>query len=59
MFDSLPVVGASPRAKNVFYPFGHGHIGMCSTAATARSIAELVAGESPQIDLKPFRADRF
>jgi len=57
--DSLPVIGASPRAKNVFYAFGHGHLGMCSAAPTARSIAELVAGESPQIDLKPFRADRF
>jgi D-amino-acid dehydrogenase len=57
--DSLPVIGPSPRVKNVFYAFGHGHIGMCSAAGTARSIAELLAGETPQIDLSPFRADRF
>lgn len=57
--DSLPVIGASPRAKNVFYAFGHGHIGMCSASGTARSIAELIAGEKPQVDLMPFRADRF
>lgn len=57
--DSLPVIGASPRAKNVFYAFGHGHIGMCSASGTARSIAELIAGETPQVDLAPFRADRF
>lgn len=57
--DSLPVIGASPRAKNVFYAFGHGHIGMCSAAGTARTIAELVAGETPQIDIRPFRAQRF
>jgi D-amino-acid dehydrogenase len=57
--DSLPVIGASPRAQNVFYAFGHGHIGMCSAAGTGRTIAELIAGEAPQIDLSPFRADRF
>jgi D-amino-acid dehydrogenase len=57
--DSLPVIGPSPRAKNVFYAFGHGHIGMCSASGTARSIAELIAGETPQVDLAPFRADRF
>lgn len=57
--DSLPVIGASPRAPNVFYAFGHGHIGMCSASGTARTIAELLAGEKPQIDISPFRADRF
>jgi len=43
----------------VFYAFGHGHIGMCSASGTARSVAELIAGETPQVDLSPFRADRF
>lgn len=57
--DSLPVIGPSPRARNVFYAFGHGHIGMCSAPGTGRAIAELIAGEQPQIDLAPFRADRF
>jgi D-amino-acid dehydrogenase len=57
--DSLPVIGASPRAQNVFYAFGHGHIGMCSASGTGRTIAELVLREKPQIDISPFRADRF
>lgn len=57
--DSLPVIGASPRAQNVFYAFGHGHIGMCGASGTGRTIAELVAGEKTQIDIAPFRADRF
>jgi D-amino-acid dehydrogenase len=26
--DSLPVIGRSPRCKNVFYAFGHGHVGL-------------------------------
>jgi len=57
--DSLPVIGPSPRAKGVYYAFGHGHVGMCSASGTGRTIAELVAGEAPQVDVSPFRADRF
>ncbi len=57
--DSLPVIGRSPRAANVFYAFGHGHVGMCGASGTGRTIAELVAGETPQIDISPFRPDRF
>lgn len=57
--DSIPVIGPSPRAARVFYAFGHGHVGMCGAAGTGRTIAELVSGEEPQVDIRPFRADRF
>jgi D-amino-acid dehydrogenase len=57
--DSVPVIGPSPRAKGVFYAFGHGHVGMCGAPGTGRTIAELVAGETPQVDIAPFRPDRF
>lgn len=57
--DSLPVIGPSPRAPGIFYAFGHGHVGMCGAPGTGRTIAELVAGERPQIDIEPFRVDRF
>ena len=57
--DSLPVIGPSPRAPGIFYAFGHGHVGMCGAPGTGRTIAELVAGEPPQINIEPFRVDRF
>ena len=57
--DSLPVIGPAPRAKGVFYAFGHQHVGMCGAAGTGRTIAELVNGEKPQISIEPFRVDRF
>ena len=57
--DTLPVIGPSPRAPNVFYAFGHGHLGLTQSAATGRLIADLVAGVSPAIDLAPYRPDRF
>jgi len=57
--DSLPVISASPKRKGVYYAFGHGHLGLTAGAITGRHIASLVAGRTPDIDLKPFRIDRF
>jgi D-amino-acid dehydrogenase len=59
MPDSLPVIGPSRKQSNVYYAFGHGHLGLCGGAPTARLIADLVAGRKPAIDLSPFRVDRF
>lgn len=57
--DSLPVIGRSPRIGNAFFAFGHGHLGLIGAATTGRVIAQLVAGETPMIDLSPYRIDRF
>jgi D-amino-acid dehydrogenase len=57
--DSLPVIGRARRAENAWLAFGHGHMGMCMGAATGREIAHLVAGRPTQVDLAPFRPDRF
>lgn len=57
--DSMPVVGRAPRAENAWLAFGHGHVGMCGGATTGREVANLVAGRAPEIDLSPFRPDRF
>src|SRR5690242_7712736 len=57
--DSLPVIGRSPRSQSVFYAFGHQHLGLTLGAVTGRLIAATVAGHQPEIDLTPYRADRF
>lgn len=59
MPDSLPVIGPSRKQSNVFYAFGHGHLGLCGGAPTARLVADLVGERRPAIDLTPFRVDRF
>lgn len=59
MPDSLPVIGPSPRVPNVYYAFGHGHIGLCGGAPTGRVIADLIAGRKPAFDVSPFRLERF
>jgi D-amino-acid dehydrogenase len=59
MPDSLPVIGPSARHANVFYAFGHGHLGLTLGAVTGRLIAELVTRRQPSIDLSPYRVTRF
>ncbi|MGN6766306.1 MAG: NAD(P)/FAD-dependent oxidoreductase [Rhizobiaceae bacterium] len=57
--DSLPVIGRARSAANVYYAFGHGHLGLTQAAATGRLIRDLVSGEASPIDLSPFRPTRF
>ena len=57
--DSLPVLGPSTRSRDVFYAFGHGHVGMTGGPYTGKVIADLVAGRPSPIDLSPFRPGRF
>ncbi len=57
--DSLPVIGRSSASPNVLYAFGHGHLGLTQSAATACLIRDLVLGQSPAIDLAPFSPQRF
>jgi D-amino-acid dehydrogenase len=57
--DSVPVIGRSPRCGNVFYAFGHGHVGLTLSAVTAQLIAGMVGGRPAPFDMKPYRIDRF
>jgi D-amino-acid dehydrogenase len=57
--DSLPVIGGASGNPNVFYAFGHGHLGKTQAAATARLIRDKVLGKSPAIDTSAFSAQRF
>ena len=57
--DSLPVIGPSARCGNIFYAFGHGHLGLTQAATTGRLIADLVGGRPPPIDLSPYSISRF
>lgn len=57
--DSLPVIDRSERYRNVFFAFGHGHLGMTGAPGTARLIADLVAGRAPFIDAGPYSLQRF
>ncbi len=57
--DSLPVIGQSTKNKNVFYAFGHQHIGWTLGAVTGKAITELVNNRNPNFDLSSFNPNRF
>ena len=57
--DSKPVIGRSPRHKNVFFAFGHDHLGLTMAGITGKLVAELATGKPTTVDLAPFRPDRF
>ena len=56
--DSLPVISASPKLANVWYGFGHGHMGLSWGPTTGRLLADMMAGRKPNMDMSPFRVDR-
>src|SRR3546814_18638109 len=58
MPDSVPVIGRSPRHRNAFFAFGHGHIGLSLGARTGAVVADLLAAREPRLDLRPSRVDR-
>jgi D-amino-acid dehydrogenase len=57
--DSKPVIGRSPHHKNVFFAFGHDHLGLTMAGITGKLVAELATGKPTTVDLAPFRPDRF
>ena len=57
--DSKPVIGRSSRHRNVWFAFGHGHLGLTLSAVTGRMIADAIAGRPAAIPQEPFRATRF
>jgi D-amino-acid dehydrogenase len=56
--DGLPYIGPVPAFDNVHLAAGHGMLGVSMAPATGRLIADLLAGQTPQIDPHPFRVNR-
>jgi len=56
--DALPIIGPS-NAPNTYYAFGHQHLGLTLGGITGKLISEIVAGEKPSMDIRPYSADRF
>jgi D-hydroxyproline dehydrogenase subunit beta len=57
--DHLPVIGADPRVPGLMHACGHEGSGIGLAAATGWLIAQSLTGEPTDLDLAPFRPDRF
>jgi len=56
--DSLPVIGVSPNAYNIFMGYGHHHVGLSGGPKTGRWLAKLAVGAPLNVDLSAYAADR-
>ena len=57
--DFLPVIGPSKNYKNVYYCFGHHHLGWTLGAISGKIIAKMIAEEKTNLDLQPYSSLRF
>jgi len=57
--DSLPIIGESKKCKNVYYAFGHQHLGLSLAAVTGKVVQSLVDKNPSNIDIDPLNPSRF
>jgi len=57
--DSIPIMSASAKTRGVFYATGHGHFGLTYCATSALAMADMITGKTPDVDMTPFRIDRY
>ncbi|GAB2971067.1 FAD-binding oxidoreductase [Amycolatopsis acidiphila] len=57
--DHLPVLGEDPRVPGLVHACGHEGAGIGLAAGTGHLVAQAVSGTPPDLDLAPFRPDRF
>jgi len=57
--DFLPVIGPSKNYKNVFYSFGHHHLGWTLGAISGKIISIMIDNENTNMDLQPYSSIRF
>ena len=56
--DKLPLIGPCPGFRNVFLATGHEGLGISTSLATARLLADLILGRASVIPLDPYLPER-
>ncbi|WP_406334678.1 NAD(P)/FAD-dependent oxidoreductase [Streptomyces sp. NBC_00203] len=59
MPDHLPAIGPDPRVPGLFHACGHEGAGIGLATGTGQLLAQVLAGRTTDLDLAPFRPDRF
>ncbi len=57
--DMMPIVGAAPNHKGLWFNFAHAHHGLTLAPICGKILAQKMMGERPLIDIEPFSIDRF
>lgn len=59
MPDMKPVIGPVRKLPGLWSAFGHGHQGFTLGPATGKLLGQMMDGETPDIDMRPYRMERF
>ena len=57
--DHLPIIGPDPRAPGLWHACGHEGAGIGLAPGTAKLLVQQLTGAPTDVDLTPFRPDRF
>ena len=57
--DSLPMIGKAPKHKNLWFNFGHNHIGLSTSAGSGVVLADMIENKKTSINIDPFLPYRF
>ena len=57
--DFLPVMGPSKKYKNIFYCFGHHHLGLTLGPISGKIVSGMIAEENTNLNLYPYSSSRF
>jgi len=57
--DMKPVLGPAVGKSGLWLAFGHGHQGFTLGPASGELLAQMMDGETPEIDMTPFSVERF
>lgn len=57
--DHLPVIGPDPRAPGLWHAAGQEGAGIGLSVGIAKLLAQALAGDATDLDLAPFRPERF
>ena len=59
LIDSMPMIGKAPKHNNLWFNFGHNHIGLSTSAGSAKVLADMLEGKENLIDTEPYSPSRF
>jgi D-amino-acid dehydrogenase len=57
--DSVPMIDRSPVMDNVLIAAGHNMLGVSMSPATGKLAAEMLSGQTPHLDPRPYAVNRF
>jgi D-amino-acid dehydrogenase len=57
--DGLPIVGRARAYDNLTLATGHAMVGISLGPITGKLVSQIVTGETPELDVRPLRVERF